>query len=215
MMDRVYFELADGTILQPYEDWGMLLKHFDAPPPEPRLYTVEIEGMDGTLDMTEWAGVVHYQPREVTISLRDMRGFHQQLVNKLNGRRVKIWRMEEPSKYYIGRCTSIPTEPMKHHVTDADYTFLCEPYRRFKEKTVANGPANDSWTSLILSAGTMPTIPTLTVTGGSVNVLYNNTSRSYADGTVQELDYLVMSGDTEIQYRGAGAVKFEWWDGDF
>ena len=66
MMDTVWFENTAGELFRP-EDYGLLLKSFDAPSPAARTYFETVDGRDGVLDMSEWAGEVLFNARTVSI----------------------------------------------------------------------------------------------------------------------------------------------------
>lgn len=142
MIGKCWFELiardfstgADAVqeTIYPDIDFGLYMVEYDAPPPEARTYRVNIEGRDGTLDLSEWEGYnqVRFNDREVTIKLRDMRGTESanKFINKVLGQRFFIHFDDDPDYYYRGRCESAETET-RSHVTNIDMTFTCHPFR--------------------------------------------------------------------------------------
>lgn len=137
MIGRVWFGLltktAQGdhvTQLDPYADYGLIMGSYDAPPPQPKIYRANIEGRNGTLDMSEWAGEIFYGDRTVTIMLRDMHGSANAnaFVNRVTGRRCRMWFDDDPDYFYEGRCEKTATST-RQHVTDITLTLTCHPFR--------------------------------------------------------------------------------------
>lgn len=130
MIGRVEFTLigAQGGTVRPYEDYGMYLVSYDAPPPKPKTVEVQIEGRSGSIDLTEWAGDVFYETRMVTIKLRDMRGDATELITRLNGRRVKVYFDDQPDWYFVGRVESM-NDPTRKHVSDLTLQIKCDPWK--------------------------------------------------------------------------------------
>ena len=115
--------------INPMDDYGLLLVKYSAPPPEVRLYRVQVEGRNGSVDMTEWAGSVFYNDRQINVTLRDMRGEAWDFINRIHGRRVRLYfESNMPDWYYQGRCDNISTA-MQNGVMDISMTFTCHPFR--------------------------------------------------------------------------------------
>ena len=210
----IYFELSDGTLLRPSEDFGLDLASFDISPPKPRVNRIQIEGRNGQLDMTEWAGMVFYDDRTVKAVLR-LRG-HRDLseILAVNGRAVKL-RLPPIEGYYEGRCTSVKskiTRPWEEYT----FEFACDPYRVIDQATAreATVPAGEE-VAVALRALRRPAVPTLTVTGGDVTI--DDSGAAYTEGT-HVLSGLVLTDQptTVIVASTEGStVRFTWKDGDF
>lgn len=219
MIGHVVFETLrrttagdEATLIRPWEDYGIFLVNYDAPPPEPKIYRVDIEGRSGSLDMTEWAGDVFYNDRTVTVKLRDMLSRKSEIMNALLGRRCRVqFDVDDPEYYYEGRCESIK-EQTRRHVSDMTLTFVCHP---FKHKS--NAPH-------VESSGLPPSgVDALTIsTGESATVtLYQDKSYASVDVsgletgetatlTINGTDYAIdNNGDQEGEFRliqGANSI---------
>lgn len=134
MIGRVSFDVLNsaGSVVEtidPQDEYGILLATYSTPPPAPRIFRVEVEGRNGTLDMTEWAGDVFYNDRTVSISLRDMEGNANDLINRIIGRNVRVhFYSDIPGWYFQGRVESVNTQT-EHHVTDIGLQVICHPFR--------------------------------------------------------------------------------------
>lgn len=127
MMNTVTIEVVGGALLRPYEDYGILLVEYDAPPPEPKIFRQEIEGRNGTLDMSLWAGEMKYNDRTVSLKLRDFGNHYRQLGNLIYGAKVMLTFSDMPDVYFLGRCERFETST-RQHVTDIEVECVCEPY---------------------------------------------------------------------------------------
>lgn len=180
MIGRVYFETTDGKqSLRPFEDYGLLLVSHDETPPAPRIYRVELDGADGTLDLSEWAGELKYDNRTVEIVFRDMSARHREFVQKLLGRVWRITFMDEEEWFYEGRCEGIGTQT-RRHVTDLTVTFRCAPYKMRRKNTVIsfNAGANQD---IVLRAERKTVIPTANL-AASCRVEWNGNTHEIPAG---------------------------------
>ena len=212
MMNHVYFELPGGAILRPHEDYGVLLKSYDVPPPEPKTNLVSIDGRDGDIDFSDWAGIVRFESRDVKVSLRDMQGNHDQIAALLNGRRVKLWFDDDPRWYYSGRVVSVDTKHyIRHRVCDIDIAVTCDPYRLSATPTVIGVDLSATAKSVTLAPKRKPVAPTLTTTG-TCTLTADGTSETCAAGTHP---LPTLTGPVTYSATGSGRATFTWTDGDF
>ena len=215
MIGYCWFERVDNSsgaprvtkTIWPREDYGLYLVNYDAPLPEVRTYRANIEGMDGTLDLTEWegAGIVRYQDRTVTVRLRDLDGRGRDFTAEMLGKRFFIHFSDDLDHCYYGRCESIEEE-VRNRVNDITMTFTCSPYRTLMsplvKKIVVNASGDTSRTAYkteIISLGTGQAVPTFTASGvqtsgqsGQQSVVYTKTE--HYTGTLYTLWNTVAGG---------------------
>ena len=213
-MNHVYFEVIGGETLRPHEDYGMLLKSYQSDPPEPRTNFVTIEGRDGDVDFSDWTGVIRFDSREVSVSLRDMKGNADTLIAILNGRSVKLWFDDEPRWYYTGRVTGIQTKRFtRHHVTDIDITLLCDPYRLSFIPSRINKTLTAEAQEVLIVPKRMPTSLAITVEG-TCAYYFGTVHKVYAE-TGTHIDTFPITEPTTVTITGTGTAEFVWTDGDF
>lgn len=214
-MNSVHFEFANGTTLDPYVDYGVILKTWEAQPPAPKTNLVSLDGRDGDLDYTEWAGVIRYESREVTVSLRDMTGHRDAILAALLGQRVSFYFDDDPHWIYSGRCTAASTQSQhRFGVCDIDLTFACDPYRMKDALTWVFQSLISTEVTVTLTPKRKPVIPTIVVTGGPLNLRIGEDTTELEAGEYT-LATLVLTGPTEVGVSGSGTVLFKWTDGDF
>ena len=198
--------------IRPWEDYGLYMVSYDAPPPKVRTYRANIEGRDGALDLTEWEGqnIVRYNDRTVTIAFRNMLGNSYGFISKLLGRRVNIHFDEDAEYYFVGRCDGI-TEEVRKHVGDMELTFTCHPFRRsIRTQTVtyevAHGRqgtqhiiANHVHETLVCESPSV--VPVISVTGVEDNLFHDNMVAIYTDGVFQS------ENRTVIEFHNNGVIN--------
>ena len=93
-----------------YIDFGVILTEQNIGLPSPKTYTVNIEGMDGTLDLSECFGEMKYENRtlkftfELIDKITDWQAKMIKISSFLHGQKMKIYSWSDPNFYYIGRC---------------------------------------------------------------------------------------------------------------
>ena len=93
-----------------YIDFGVILIEQNIGLPTPKTYTVNIEGMDGTLDLSECFGEMKYENRtlkftfELIDKITDWQAKMIKISSFLHGQKMKITTWSDPNFHYIGRC---------------------------------------------------------------------------------------------------------------
>ena len=93
-----------------YLDFGVILTEQNIGLPSPKTYTVNIEGMDGNLDLSECFGEMKYENRTIKFTfesidkITDWQTKMIKISSFLHGQKMKITTWSDPNFYYIGRC---------------------------------------------------------------------------------------------------------------
>ena len=93
-----------------YIDFGVILTEQNIGLPSPKTYTVNIEGMDGTLDLSECFGKMKYENRTLKFTfesidkITDWQTKMIKISSFLHGQKMKITTWSDPDFYYVGRC---------------------------------------------------------------------------------------------------------------
>lgn len=95
-----------------YDDWGLILTEYpNIEPPEPRTYSVEVPGGNGSVDLTEAFGGVTYEDRKLEFKFKavkqrdDVPLLLQKIQAALHGKRMQIVLDSDPEYYYDARVT--------------------------------------------------------------------------------------------------------------
>ena len=93
-----------------YTDFGIILTEQNIGLPSPKTYSVSIEGMDGSLDLSECFGEMKYENRTLKFtfeSIEKITDWQAKMINIssfLHGQKMKIKTCSDPDFYYVGRC---------------------------------------------------------------------------------------------------------------
>ena len=125
--------------------------------PEPQILSVDIPFRDGTLDETDYFGIVHYKNRKLTIPFyipygNNYQAVYTNVMNLIHGKRFQIWLSNDTDWFYEGRvtvgdCALSDVSGYWGFTVTCD----CDPYRySLFEKTVS---VSSSGTSVSITIG--------------------------------------------------------------
>ena len=211
MIDTVIFENQHGEKFMPYEQYGIYMKSHSISPPKPKLYRYAVEGADGEIDLSEWSGEVRFEPREVSISFREMgEKYYHALVQFALGRMIKVMFSNDRDYYCYGRCTAIDADTKKR-VSDVDMTVVCDAYRLARVPTIVtvNVPGSGS---VVLKARRMTATPTITASAGC-SVTFGGTTYSLSAGAQTVDGIRITDRPQTMTISGTSNLEIRWTDG--
>lgn len=187
-----------------YKDFGLVLTEQNIGVPTAKTYTVDIEGRNGTLDLSESFGEIKYGNRTVKLTfglIEEIESWQKRVkvvAGFLHGQRMKITIWSDTDFYYVGRCfidEYNSSERLGTIVVSCD----CEPYK-YKQ----------SVTQVTLSSGKN------TVINGRMAVfadLFNDSeitigNKVYGAGTHLRAIKLVY-GKNILNSNGTATLKFQ------
>ena len=203
-------------------DWGLVLTAKDITPPEPKTNYVDIDGMSGTLDLSEsLTGEIMYQDRTVSASFwtnegsyKDRERLLQEIVSTLHGKKIKIIEPDDPDHYFYGR---VKINSQKNILPYAEFSIecMCEPWRYKLNESVRRVDVDPrSVTEVVIhNNGVKSLNPEITVTG-SVNIHFNGINTKLTPGTYKISDIRLRQGVNMISITGTGSVTFTYREGD-
>lgn len=122
-------------------DWHLILTAKDIPDPEPKTNYVELDGMSGTLDLSEaLTGEITYSDRTITASFwtdygtrKDRENLLRKISASLHGKKVKIIEPDDPDHYFYGR---VKIKDKVNNLAYATFTIeaICDPWRYANEE---------------------------------------------------------------------------------
>lgn len=196
-----------------YGDYGLIRTNATIGAPQPKTYTVDIEGADGSLDLTEYFGEVLYENREIEIEFNLPPGEETRqdaygaFFNDVHGRRLKVAFSEDPDFYWIGRCTVSDWETAGA-VGEISVTIDAEPYKYKKgvtEKTFqVSGTSAQTFENLRKRV-----VPTFTL-GAAMQIVQGSQSFSASQGTWSDSDLYFVQGTNQLTFNGTGSVTVRW-----
>ena len=202
-------------------DWRSYLTAKNVTPPEPKTNYVELDGMSGTLDLSEsLTGEITYKDRTVTAtfwtcegSYKDRERLLQRIVTSLHGKKIKIVEPDDPDHYFYGR---VKIKSRENNLAYAEYTIeaICEPWRYALNDTVRTVEVNGNTASVVIRNNGVKTVcPVITVTG-SVDIIYNGVVMSLTAGSYKITDVKIYQGVNIVGVSGTGSVTFMYKEAD-
>jgi hypothetical protein len=178
---------------------------------------VNIPGGDGSLDLSTalTGGISVYNDRTLTAILECSEGNRlsrdaliSEMINKLDGMRVDIELPDDPLRRINGRLHIAKNYSDLAHCS-VTVTATCKPWKESNTETKITLTSSTSQkTATLVNNGRRASVPTLTVSGSSANVLigYGSASKAFSAGTYKWPDLLLTPGEHEITYSGTGAL---------
>lgn len=196
-------------------DWGLILSAKTIDPPSPKIVNVNIDGRDGTLDLSRaLTGEMKFNNRGASFSFLVTEGSQadrdymiQAIINAIHGRKLDIIEPDDLDHYFIGECTINDVYNDKAYGSFT-VTAECEPYRYSRNETIRTIELNSTPTEIILTNnGRRTLVPTITVTD-SVNLVIGTTNASLSAGTYKLSALSLKTGGTLLTVSGSGTVRF-------
>lgn len=198
-------------------DFSLLLAKVELGAPQAKVNKIDVEGADGSLDLTDYFGSTKYENVVhkfdfVTIAPPStFTTVFSTIKNYLHGKKMRIVLDDDPSFYYIGRLSvsSFTSDRGIGHITiEAD----CEPYKYKKDKTVVKQTISGSGI-VLLKNSRKRAVPTITTTA-AMTIRFNETTWAASAGTfvIPELELFEYSNTIEV--IGTGTITFEWQEGE-
>lgn len=198
-----------------YEDYGLVRKGVTVGAAPVRIVTVDVEGRDGALDLTEYFGEPLYDDRELEMTFTaapttDRNGVFRTFYNAIHGKRCKISLSEDAGIYYMGRCEVSDFDTSER---DGEITVIatCEPYYYKAEPTTETFEV-DGTTQKTFSNLRKTVIPTFTLSA-AMTIKQGDSSYSASQGTWSDARLTFKQGDNPLTFTGTGAVTVTYQEG--
>lgn len=216
----VLFEvIGTGEAFHSFRDLNLILAPFVLPPAQPKINLLEIEGMDGSLDLTEANGEVKYNDRELkftfTVFLPDELTFEERqtaVSNALNGKRCKITLDKDCDYYFTGRC-SVNEYLCDRRLCQIVITAKVAPYKLLQNETVESFALSNTEQSIVLVNRRKAVVPVITVTDAAT-ITFGGVTKQLTAGSYKVLDFQLKPGNNAFTVSGTGTITFTYQEGD-
>lgn len=200
-----------------FTDLRLILASKEIGSPEVKTSKIDIEGADGSLDLSDYFGgvkygnVTHKFDFSTTAPQTQFLSQFSNVKNKLHGKKVRIILDDDPTFYYIGRLTVSPFTSDKG-IGNISIEADCDPYKYKATKTVVT-QAISGETSIALTNSRKKTVPTIT-TSAAMTIAFGEFTWSVNSGTFVMPELELSEGINTITAIGTGTIKFEWQEGE-
>lgn len=212
-------------ILDKFNTWydlRLILTAKNIPDAEPKTNYVKLDGMSGSLDLTEaLTGEITYNDRTISATFwtdygnrKDREALLRKIIASFHGKKIKIIEPDDPNHYFYGR---VKIKSKKNNLAYAEFTIeaVCEPWRYAIEETVRRVDVSTAAvTDVVINNNGVKTLnPVFTVTG-SVEITFNGQTIPLTDGTFKVADIKLRQGVNIIGVSGNGSVSFIYREAD-
>lgn len=200
-------------------DWRLILTAKDVTPPEPKTNYINLDGMSGTLDLSEsLTGDVTYADRTVSASFWTCEGTFKErasllrkIVTTLHGKKIKIIEPDDPDHYFYGR---VVVKSITNILPYATFKIeaICDPWR-YTEDIERLIEVNGQTSVVINNNGVKTIIPIIDVVG-TVDITYKGQTISLTDGSYMVSEIKLYQGVNVMTVSGNGSVTFTYKEAD-
>lgn len=204
-----------------WADWNLVLTAKDITPPEPKTNYVSLDGMHGTLDLTEaLTGEVTYNDRTISASFWTCEGtatdrarLLKTITTALHGKKIKVIEPDDPYHYYVGRLMIKKSANILAYM-EFEVEILCEPWRYALEESERLIEVNGTTVDVVICNNCVKTLtPTVTVTG-EVTISYSDATVTLTDGSYKITNLKLYQGANIFHVEGSGSVTFAYTEAD-
>lgn len=202
--------------LHSYRDLNLLLNEKEIGAPHVKAKLIEIEGADGTIDLTDFFGVPKYGDvtHKFTFSTivprNDFLSQYSEVKNALHGKKLRIIIDDDPSFYYVGRCY-VSSFTNEKNIGSISIECECEPYKYKIAKTVVT-QAVDGTDIIVLTNSRKRAVPTITTTA-TMTIAFGDGIWTNNAGTFIIPELELTEGDNLVTVTGTGDITFTWQEG--
>lgn len=199
-----------------FRDFKMLLASKEIGAPEVKVNKLDIEGADGSLDLTDFFGEPKYENVQhkfefsTIVPSGQFLSVFDTVKNAIHGKKMRVILDDDPLFYYVGRL-SVSSFTNEKNVGKVTVEADCEPYKYKLEKTVVSRAVNGEDT-IVLTNARKRAVPEVTIeTESSIHIVFQSVNiwdLGSGSFTLPELE--LTEGENEVTVSGVGQVSFTW-----
>lgn len=211
-----------------YDDFGLILKHRVIGMPDPKLEIVDVPGMNGSLDMTDFFGEVFYKNRTLTLQFMyygDVEQYHNvrtAIAKHLHAKEMQIIFDDDPNYYYKGRCTIdkfetyhkgvvanvvivCDVDPYKYELNSNGSDWLWDPFS-FEDGIINNSQYTVSGTRAVTLINRDMIVSPDIVSTAPMTLTFNKKTYAIKTGKQTMYEVRLQPGENVLAFTGNGTV---------
>lgn len=203
--------------LHSYRDLKLVLEKKEIAAPNVKTTKLEIDGVDGFIDYTDFFGDVKYGEAKhvfqftVLVPRNDFLSHYSIVKNALHGKKLSIILDDDPGFYYVGRCY-VSNFTNEKGIGSISVECECEPYKYKLNKTVVTQAL--SGTKVIsLTNGRKRAVPTINTTA-TMTITFGGGTWTPSAGTFIIPELELVEGINTVTVTGTGNITFTWQEGE-
>ena len=202
--------------LHSYRDLNLILSEKEIGAPHVKAKLIEIEGADGTIDLTDFFGepkygdVTHKYTFSTIVPRNDFLSQYSMIKNALHGQKLRIVLDDDPSFYYVGRCY-VSSFTNEKNIGKITVECECEPYKYKLNKTVVTQAVSGT-KDITLTNSRKRAVPSITSTA-AMTIVFGDGSWTVGAGTFTIPELELVEGENIVTVTGTGTITFTWQEG--
>lgn len=204
---------VNNVVKHSADDWGLILSPFDIPTADVKTSYVDIEGGDGSIDLSDVFGITY---KDLSFTLKftlkdgDYNNRLRQIKAFLHGQVAKITLYNDDGYYYEGRCIISDFKSSKAYGTiSVDVT--AKPYK-FKQQVTEINETIEGTKTVVFKNDSMKVVPTFQCSA-DMRLTFNNNEYQIGTSSMKIPDIIFVYGDNQIVFTGNGTVKVTYQEG--
>lgn len=202
-----------------FRDLNLILTSKEIGAPEVKRQTIDIAGADGELDFTDFFGEPKYMNVQHRFTFESIQPRNEQLQqftnikNAIHGKKGRIILDDDPSFFYVGRCT-VSKYTNEKNIGKITVECDCEPYKYKLADTMVTR-AVDGVEGITLTNARKRAVPLVTIeTANSMGVVYGTENAwELASGSYMLPELELTEGENFVTVTGKGTITFTWREG--
>jgi hypothetical protein len=222
--------------LHSFDDFGLLLTSKEIGTPDPKTLTVDVNGANGVLDLSEaLTGYVQYKNRKLSFTFQVFAGIdrwvaaYNKLLSSIHGKMMKIVLDEDQKYFYKGRVkvnkwtsqkslntieVEVDAEPFKYNVKSSDETWIWDSFSFVNGVIYQTSYTVNGTLDARIPNEQMVVCPEFEASE-EMQVVFKGNTYTIAEGTSQLFEIMLEEGINEIQFIGNGTVQVKFRGGTF
>lgn len=203
--------------LHSYDDLKLILTGKGMGAPAVKSKTLDIDGADGLLDLTDFFGepkyenVTHTFHFSTIVPRREFMTLYSDIKNAIHGKKMRVILDDDPHFYWMGRCF-VSGFTNEKGIGQVDVECDCDPYKYKLRPTSMSVTINGTQT-VTLTNGRKRAVPDITATA-PMTITYGGGTWVRSAGTYIIPELELTHGENAVTVTGTGTITFTWQEGD-
>ncbi len=215
---RVVTFKSDSDYFESFSDFKLILTSREVQSPSVKTKYVNIEGSNGSLDLTEVFGKTFYKDRTIKLVfslIEDEIPFWERfskIQNKLHGKFFDISFSDDDLWYYQGRVSLDKWSSSKVY-GKITMTITSRPYKLCKELTKKSFSINGTTSIVLWNNHSMEVVPTF-ISSSNMHIVGANGTLNTSEGVECKSNSITLKeGDNLLTVTGTGELKIIYQEG--
>ena len=199
-----------------YDDFSLILTSKEIAAPKTKTVKIDVEGADGSIDLTEFFGEPKYEDCthkfqfSTIVPQSEFLTLFATIKNAIHGKKLRIVLDDDPLFYYVGRCF-VSSFTSEKNIGKIAVECDCEPWKYKAAKTdITQTVSGESTLSLPnLRKRVVPEV--LIEADSALHIVYNTYNVWDLGGGIYTLPELELkAGENTVSVTGTGNITFSY-----